>query len=918
MTGSDAAPHGVEHVVLAPEPAQDSWWSAYATALDGSGIGAVSRAVIEADAEYIVAHGIFGDGSPSDEWPSSRVRRGLVMGAVQSGKTASMMAVTAKALDRGVDAVVVLAGTRTALWLQTFSRLVEQLDTGPGRARRRLLVPRRSIATGEELPGPVSELYGVAPGAASRALDLGRPLLVVAMKHAVHIEQLARSLHQRFYPLTAGRIEPFHVLVIDDEADDSSIVDASLEGSPDDLSVQRKQIPRRILDLWEDRRQPGRTANDRLYATYLAYTATPQANLLQDDGNPLAPKDFVASLRTPGTEGDPEVRTPSYRVPEGVTGWYTGGEIFYRTMDGIPLCVPTDDVADDDLVPDALRAYLVASAVRVGRRPGILGPATARNRVFGSKAEAQAATDVMSMLIHPASAKDVHFEVADQVVAWSIGERTDLPVGNPADEAGHRWLRRDGVEQDITLHPDRWLRWLESYGEAAQFVNSAFDPPEPRRVPSSDRWDEIRTIILDEIVPGTAVAVINSDENADDRPEFGPWQDAQGWHAPRNLSTIFVSGNVMSRGLTLDGLSTTLFTRRSNAPLADTQMQMQRWFGYRGKILDLCRVLTTSDQISLFAQYDQNDEALRRDILEAMRTGDRTPDFTILQGKDFRATGKISGLRSEPLFPGDHPFVRHMNPAEDDPNLALVADLFGSDDLVVGSVNAPRGLLLKQTYGLMETADLLDRMRYRDHGDDGLSAERGRWASLAHHAGLPSTFRLYRAPQVPHSVDLGSASPYVMAAYLRFWSECLTRRVPGVVSSDDPPVRWNLVDLGARRELQPRFRVGLRFGGGDPLTDGPLARLGVPVRPMERSLVGNDMHASWGSRNRTDDGIVGDELFDRAAPESRVTLTDDGARRPGSDGLLLFHVVRRESGRATIALGASIPRGGPDHVRARR
>ena len=63
------------------------------------------------------------------------------MGAVQSGKTASMLAVIAKALDAGVDAVVVLAGTRTALWQQTFERLVSQLDTFDQPWTRRVFVP---------------------------------------------------------------------------------------------------------------------------------------------------------------------------------------------------------------------------------------------------------------------------------------------------------------------------------------------------------------------------------------------------------------------------------------------------------------------------------------------------------------------------------------------------------------------------------------------------------------------------------------------------------------------------------------------------------------------------------------------------------------------------------------------------------
>ena len=42
---------------------------------------------------------------------------------------------------------------------------------------------------------------------------------------------------------------------------------------------------------------------------------------------------------------------------------------------------------------------------------------------------------------------------------------------------------------------------------------------------------------------------------------------------------IVIGGNTLSRGLTLEGLTTTYFLRTTNQ--ADTLMQMARWFGYR-------------------------------------------------------------------------------------------------------------------------------------------------------------------------------------------------------------------------------------------------------------------------------------------------------------------------------------------------
>ncbi len=124
--------------------------------------------------------------------------------------------------------------------------------------------------------------------------------------------------------------------------------------------------------------------------------------------------------------------------------------------------------------------------------------------------------------------------------------------------------------------------------------------------------------------PGTRVSVVNSDPAADDRPLYKPTLDPETgkWRPARDLSTIFVSGNVMARGLTLEGMTTALFQRSSANPLADTQMQMQRWFGYRGAYIELCRVFADPDQLDLFRAYHDMDEAVRVAITEKMVGGD--------------------------------------------------------------------------------------------------------------------------------------------------------------------------------------------------------------------------------------------------------------------------------------------------------
>ena len=89
--------------------------------------------------------------------------------------------------------------------------------------------------------------------------------------------------------------------------------------------------------------------------------------------------------------------------------------------------------------------------------------------------------------------------------------------------------------------------------------------------------------------------------------------------------TIAVGGDVLSRGVTLDGLMISYFYRRSAA--SDTLMQMARWFGYRDGYLHLCRLWIDPEVAGQFRYINESVEELRRD-LKTMRLSNLTPkDF---------------------------------------------------------------------------------------------------------------------------------------------------------------------------------------------------------------------------------------------------------------------------------------------------
>jgi hypothetical protein len=933
-----------EHVTRDPQGPGDpasasSWWDRYSKSLSSSSISSTSRKVIEADSRYITKRGVLGAGAAGgDLWPGGRIRRGIVMGAVQSGKTASMLGVAALSLDAGVDMVVVLAGTRLALWRQTLERLLHQLDridegSAITRAQERILLPDPLVALDDEVDRPPSEIYAINGPRLRRAVAGGHPVIAVVMKNVHHLRATANVIRERLIPAVEWKGRPFHLVVLDDEADDGSILDARIERSVDPALDDLKQIPRAIVDLWETRPHTGQTASPHLFATYIGYTATPQANFLQSDHNPLAPKDFAISLRTPFDHGELRPRSSTYREPNGLDAFYTGGEAYYGKLRRSRVCQPTSRDPDGDLA-EAVRAFLIAGAIRIWRGEERLRPSQALEARFASRVESAAnSPSPHSMLFHPSAAISDQFDAAAAILKVTCG--MDLATSGQRIHAGDRDLPVDAVSRMIAADEAAWVRWLGQFEASAKAVRDAFDLPQPRRVPDASAWEEILGLLLEEVVPFTRIKVVNSDPHADDRPQFEPVEEEPGrWRAPPDLCTIFVSGNVMSRGLTLEGLTTTLFLRSSDDPFADTQMQMQRWFGFRGEYLDMCRVFLPERQLDLFRRYHDADEALRRGVVTAMNEDSvHAPAPFVLQGQDFTATGKLTNVSNVPLCPGAAPFVRLVNSGlQTDPNVELIARTFDSApsrDIVVKDL--VRGRILGEPLTLTEAAELLDQLRYAHHRPTADGWEGRRWEDMEAKVGIDDgtdgdrLVPFFRPPGTAPGEDTpySRGGPYAIGAYLRLWKACLTRRARGLVATDDPRTPWSMLDLAKKSGEEPRFYVGIRYGSGAEIEDGPLGDLPFTIRAMQRSTANGELEAGWGSRNPTGgpDQYLGDELFDyhlHREPPPSAGPGEPSWRPVGAPGLILFHVIEQpERPFPTVAVGVALPLGGPDQFAAR-
>jgi hypothetical protein len=919
---------------------QNSWWESFRD----SQTYLTSRAieVLEIDARWIAEQIYFEpeEGQGLRVWPDSRIRTGIVVGSVQSGKTANMLAVSSMLLDKGVDIIVILCGTQISLWLQTYDRLLSQLDgTDTTNAYKRN--SKRVIAP---LPGDVlnnhgrldpTQYFNGVKYSIKKALTKRLPIIVAIPKQTAHMQALKRCLRDCYTDkMFENRGVPLRLVVLDDEADDASVLDSKKE---------EKLTPWNIQDFWSHEVENIETIHKDLYACYVAYTATPQANFLQETHNPLAPRDFAGALRTPGPLGELTPRTISYTEPQGLSSYYTGGWAFYEILQGHKdsFCVasefPERQQGESDrqyilrfyrhrtaIIGDALRSYLVAGALKL----------MCEGKKFSSiKWGELMPCDVIepqlpsphTMLLHPSGVVQDQFDGAKEIERWSLEKIHSNSSGLENDQVLPK-ISPAGLAERLMVEEPLWKNWFNS------FVNTA---NELRDIPGAIfpyfdegvSWEKVKCVLKEEVFPFVKIKVLNSDPRASDRPSFQPQRSTKNidlFELPEDLLTIFVAGNVLSRGVTLEGLTTSVFLRAVQEPAADTQMQMQRWFGYRGKILPLCRVFLYQDQLELFQTYHDSDEATKSQIINSMEEAEPyANNILILHGEEYWATKKVTSSRL-PLHPGPAPSVKIVE--EDSPELAKLNLQILESAVQDGewiSLEAPqktlRGRIRKEPLSILEVADILDRFSYSHHQPTLDSPPYERWEALRQQLGSEGPF--FSEPLHNSTNRLGTqpkSCPYTIAAYFRLWHRLATHpNHKGFSPTNSPQSRWHFAPSQYHKLNIPKFYIGIRFGD---LSDCPIVSpFSIPC--MRRSLKKNGvLKTLWGTRGR-ERTYLGDEYFDyhlHSIQPLPQLHSGDRWRPRGHPGLLLFHAIKNNNGIDFLTVGLSIPHGGPDHIAAIR
>jgi len=527
-------------------------------------------------------------------------RRGLVMGSVQSGKTASYTGLITRAIDSGYKIIVVLTGVHNSLRSQTQLRLNDEL-LGYDSEKAIIMkdISYRKIGIGkypghrekDGLPCFIQSLTtsdekgDFKKGVAERAgFVQSEPYVFVVKKQVSILRNLVEWLGS-----VAGehdedgrlRVNKLPLLVIDDECDQASVNTRAVVRNEEDQAVLDECDP----TLTNQRIRELLTLFDK--SAYIGYTATPYANIfIHDDtkhpkyGDDLFPRNFMFNLSQPD----------NYVGAADVFG--IKDDENSESVEPLPILAPPVSDGQDiffpghkmdlhvEVLPDsmirAIKSFVLASAVR--RKRETKNPHN-------------------TMLIHVTRWVDVQSKVKRlvQIEVNKLEGRISSPE-DPLEDLKEIW-NKDFLPVNTTLR------------EMSEAGTSAHAP-----LPAHS-WEEVKEH-LSEMIRRTDVVAINGTskdslrykdaedtaKKASERGEEVPWEN-------RGAHMIAVGGDKLSRGLTLEGLTVTYYLRPSS--MYDSLMQMGRWFGYRPGYLDLCRIHTTSEIIECFRQIAQAEINLR-------------------------------------------------------------------------------------------------------------------------------------------------------------------------------------------------------------------------------------------------------------------------------------------------------------------
>jgi len=505
-------------------------------------------------------------------------KKGLVVGQVQSGKTANYTGLICKAADAGFNLIIVLAGLHNNLRSQTQHRLDEDFlgfDTKHDRAWRQDENNRIGVGILDRNNTAISITTidsdfkkSLTDSAGGVSFDVPNPILLVVKKNSTVLKRLNTWLLSQSEEINGEKkITDKSLLIIDDEADNASINTKKADESPTAINGWIRKITGHFYRFG-----------------YVGYTATPFANIfIPLDKDDLFPRDFIINIPEPS----------NYIGAEKIFG--TSLEADETNDDLLPIVRKIDDYRDffpdkhkiDDETPTslpeslhtAIKCFIVTCAIRIAR-----GQENKHN----------------SMLIH-----------ISRYLIWQNSLKETVENLFLYYKRGIEQEDRDILEQFRAIFEVDTDNYTSYCTTTENILNSSFKDIDSKL--KVHTWEEIKPCLYSSV---QKIKVMSINGNSTDALEYYENEE-------KGISVIAIGGDKLSRGLTLEGLSVSYFLRASK--MYDTLMQMGRWFGYRPGYVDLCRLFTSSELNEWFRHITMASEDLREEF-DAMWNAKATPE----------------------------------------------------------------------------------------------------------------------------------------------------------------------------------------------------------------------------------------------------------------------------------------------------
>ena len=523
-------------------------------------------------------------GNPNDQFEGKRFRRGLIIGDVQSGKTATYSGLICKAADAGYKVVILLAGITESLRQQTQERIDESIIGLTSRRQGRNVASIR-VGVGKDnqelratsFTSCVNDFVGNHDRIAMSLNSQSSLVVFVIKKNVSVLQKLYKWLKDQNLDPVKGYID-IPMLLVDDEADNASVNTKKDETDP----TKTNKLIRQICTLFKN-------------TTYVGFTATPFANVFINPDSvdsmknaDLFPEHFIYALEAPSNyvgaqkifypEGQyyhnlryiTDIEEPDYssdeyldQVDNDIESLNSGG-FYYRHKKEWDGELPAS-------LTDAIYCFYLANAIRDLRGQNSAPRSMLINMSRFIKVQRVITEHVES--IHEKVFDDIRFNFCD-----SNTDNKKLPLYQIFEKL---WKKHFSHVTDITFE---------------------------RVIQKQNIMEAIEKI---------KVVVVNGSNKS----------KSLDYRTNKSLRVIAVGGLALSRGLTLEGLLVSYFYR--NTSTFDVLMQMGRWFGYRNGYDDIFQIWTSQTSAKWYAEIARSSQELK-DSIKNMYDQRLTPkDFGI-------------------------------------------------------------------------------------------------------------------------------------------------------------------------------------------------------------------------------------------------------------------------------------------------